>query len=190
MANAPECCHWELATILASDSDSQQDARKLSWNTFFFIFIYLFYIILFHFTSVWLDNLEPDLQKGWALTADREIKTAGGWAGAMLNYLIKSLESDEFQSWNPKWVNSFTVASAGLLQSISSLCASACRRGTAAHFTIAKMKRKWTYCLLNTCVLLRWALWIELVRTLIILDSGLFWIAGNKQLWAVHGTKG
>jgi len=80
MANAPECGHWEWATILTSGSDSQQDAGNLL-QTQFFIFVYLFYIcsliIFFHFTRVWLDNLEPGLQNGWALTAVTEVKTAG-----------------------------------------------------------------------------------------------------------------
>lgn len=128
-------------------------------QTQFLIFIYLFYIcsliIFFHFTSVWLDNLDSDLQKGWALTAVTEVKTARIWARAMFNSLKKTpnLKSDEIQSWswNPKWVNSFYT-------SFSSLPATACRRGTAAHFHITKMKCKWTYCLPSTCVVLWWAL--------------------------------
>lgn len=167
MTNAPGCCHWELATILASDSDSHQDARQLASNTIFNFYLFILHLFISHFlsfTRVWLDNLEPDLQKGWALTAVTEVKTAGVWARAMFNSLEKNLESDEFQSWNPKWVNSFYT-------SFSSLSATACRRGTAAHFHITKMKCKRTYCLPSTCILLWWALWEKLVRTLTILDS-------------------
>lgn len=55
----------------------------------FYIFYICFLIIFFHFTDVWLDNLEPNLQKSWALTAVTEVKPAGVSARAMLNSLKK-----------------------------------------------------------------------------------------------------
>lgn len=43
----------------------------------FYLFYICLLIIFFHFTEVWLDNLEPDMQKSWALLAVTEVKTAG-----------------------------------------------------------------------------------------------------------------
>lgn len=51
MANAPERCRWELATVLASDSDSQQDARQLTSNTIFYFYLFILHLFINNFLS-------------------------------------------------------------------------------------------------------------------------------------------
>lgn len=89
--------HWSVATGNQQPFPPQthMPSRMLgNWlQTQFCIFIYLFYIcsgiFFFYFTSVGFDNLEPDVQESWALTAVTEVKTAGVWA--MFDSLKKSV---------------------------------------------------------------------------------------------------
>lgn len=159
---------WQMHLKVASGNQqpflhqTQVPSRMLSnllqTQGFLNILLYVFSLItFFHFARVWLDNQKCNLQKGWAFNSCNRGQNSWGLSNSQPQHSTLLKKSDEFPSWNSKWVKHFYM-------NFSSLLAPAWRRGTAVHCTSLRCSVSKLTCLPSTCALLWWVLWEKLVR--------------------------